>query len=215
MATGIYKTHYAEKAVLNALLRATNLTAPTNIYVALQLADTLQAAASIGQPTISMNISPPVGSTIVIDSANGGIAETRTVSSVSGSGPYTVTLSSVLVFAHSSGVPITINPFEVSGSDVLSGLNEVANANGYARQAVTFAAPVRQSTTGANCASNADVTFPASSGAWGWVTHFLIYDSSTYGAGNLLYYVPVTTVKYVNAGDQYIIPSGQLNILED
>jgi hypothetical protein len=63
-------------------------------------------------------------------------------------------------------------------------ITEVANANGYARQAVTFTAA-----SGGATANNADVVFgPNTTSDWGTVTSIAIVDSTTHGAGNLIMY---------------------------
>ncbi len=50
MSSGISKTHYAENLVLNALLRLTNLTAPTGLQVALFTTAPTEAYTT-GSPT--------------------------------------------------------------------------------------------------------------------------------------------------------------------
>lgn len=60
-------------------------------------------------------------------------------------------------------------------------MNEVADANGYARQAITFGAASSRRVT-----QSAQVTFPQASGAWGTASHWAIVDSATHGAGNAL-----------------------------
>jgi hypothetical protein len=61
-------------------------------------------------------------------------------------------------------------------------MNETADANAYARTAITFgAAAVRRVT------QDADVSFPESTGTYGAaITHWAIVDSATHGAGNML-----------------------------
>jgi hypothetical protein len=70
------------------------------------MATTLSSAASIGATTISTVATYAVGQQLVIDSGANG--EARTVSAVSGSGPYTLTVPA-LVYNHSSGA--TVTPF--------------------------------------------------------------------------------------------------------
>jgi hypothetical protein len=95
----------------------------------------------------------------------------------------------------------TVAPTDTGGGTEVSGF-------GYARQAVTFGAPVSGtvSNTGA-------VTFPAASGgAWGTIVAMGIFDAST--SGNLLYYGNLTTPKVVGDGDQISFPNGALTVSE-
>ena len=59
--------------------------------------------------------------------------------------------------------------------------DEVANANGYARKAISFGAPASRRVT-----QDAQVDFDTASGAWGTVRGWVIVDSGTWGAGNVL-----------------------------
>lgn len=59
--------------------------------------------------------------------------------------------------------------------------SEAANANGYARTAIAFGAAAARKIT-----QNAQVDFPQASGAWGTITHWVITDNATHGAGNAL-----------------------------
>jgi len=79
------------------------------------------------------------------------------------------------------------------------------SGNGYARQAVTFTAPVGGATDNA-----AQVSFPEATGNWGTVTHWGILDAAT--AGNLLLFGAFTTPKAYSAGDQAIIKANELDI---
>lgn len=69
---------------------------------------TLSAAASAGATTISTAASIPAGNTILI----GG--EVRTVTNVSGAGPYTLTVAA-LSAAHASGETVQANPGYTAG----------------------------------------------------------------------------------------------------
>lgn len=84
---------------------------------------------------------------------------------------------------------------------------ELANSNGYARQAATFAAP-----SGGACATSADITFTASGGAWSTATHIGIWDSATHGGGNLLYHSALDASKTAGDGDSIVISAGNLTV---
>jgi hypothetical protein len=60
-------------------------------------------------------------------------------------------------------------------------ITEVADANNYARKAITFGAAASRRVT-----QNAEVEFNQASGAWGEVTHWAILDGNTHEAGNML-----------------------------
>jgi hypothetical protein len=75
-------------------------------------------------------------------------------------------------------------------------MNEVPNANGYTRKAITFGAAASRRVT-----QSGAVTFDAASGAWGTVTHWAIVDSATHGAGNALAHGALSESKAVVAGN--------------
>jgi len=73
------------------------------------------------------------------------------------------------------------------------------SGNGYARVAVT------NNTTNFPAASNGSktngtaITFPTSTGSWGTVSYFVIYDASS--AGNLIAYGALNNPQTVSSGD--------------
>ena len=86
-------------------------------------------------------------------------------------------------YSHVATVYLALATGDPGETGTGASMSEVANANGYTRKAITFAAAAtrRITQTGA-------VTFDQASGAWGVVTHWAIVDSGTYGAGNVLAY---------------------------
>lgn len=82
---------------------------------------------------------------------------------------------------------------------------ELANSGGYARVAVTanstnFPGPTTNNGTISNGAA---VTFPAATADWNsgsTIGYWALFDSSTYGAGNLLVCAAITTPRAVTAG---------------
>lgn len=86
--------------------------------------------------------------------------------------------------------------------------SEIANSGAYARTAIAFGAP--GATNGQ--ITNTVCTFPTATGSWGTISHFVIADSGTYGAGNALMYGPLTVSKTVNTGDVFQFPAGQVTI---
>ena len=87
---------------------------------------------------------------------------------------------------------------------------EVANANGYARQTIDFNAASNGSAT----SSTAEEFTANSSGGFGTVTHFGIWDSGTHGGGNMLYYGALTASKTIAANDTLRFAAGNITITE-
>jgi hypothetical protein len=79
------------------------------------------------------------------------------------------------------------------------------SGNGYARQAITFAAA-----SSGSAASNATVNFPAATGSQGTITHFGIFDSAS--GGNLLCHGVFDSSKQIALGDILRINSGSITI---
>jgi len=94
----------------------------------------------------------------------------------------------------------TATPDDTGGGTEVSG-------GSYARQAITFAAPV----SGA-VANTGAVTFPAASATWGTITSIGIFDALT--VGNLLYYGDLATSKVVDTSDQISFSNGAISISE-
>jgi hypothetical protein len=87
-------------------------------------------------------------------------------------------------------------------------MNECANANGYARTAITFGAAAARVIT-----QSGAVNFPtASGGSWGTVSHWAIVDSNTYGAGNVLAHGGFTPSKAVPDGSTPSVSSAEINV---
>ena len=79
------------------------------------------------------------------------------------------------------------------------------SGNGYARQAVTFAAA-----SSGSIASNAAAEFPAATGSWRSDSHRAIYDAST--SGNQLFHGSFATAKTIATGDILKVDAGDLTI---
>jgi hypothetical protein len=94
----------------------------------------------------------------------------------------------------------------ISGSEPVT-VTEFANANGYVRQAVTFGTASSGSTT-----NSGDVSFPVATGDQGTCTHIAVFDSLTYGGGNLLFYGALTASKTIQTGDTFEIKTSNLTV---
>ncbi len=88
-----------------------------------------------------------------------------------------------------------------------AGTGAEVSGNGYARQAITFAAA-----SSGSASSNSAEEFTASGGDFGTVTHFGIWDAST--SGNLLYHGELTASKTIADGDTLRFASGNITVTE-
>lgn len=68
---------------------------------------TLAALCTAQAATISLTANVAAGSMVVLDQTNPGVLETVTVNSTSGAGPFTATLKTPTIYAHSSGATVT------------------------------------------------------------------------------------------------------------
>jgi hypothetical protein len=95
---------------------------------------------------------------------------------------------------------------------------EVANSFGYSRVAfgpadANWSAPIAGDGTTQNVTA---ITFPqASGGNWGTITYVAIVDSTTYGAGNMLFFGVLTTPKTIDDMDIFAFAINQLDIQVD
>ena len=94
----------------------------------------------------------------------------------------------------------TSDPGEGQGGTEVSG-------NGYARQTATFTVSGNTGTT-----SNT-IEYPASTGAWGTITHIAVYDAET--SGVQIAYAALTTPKTIATADILRIPAGDIDITLD
>lgn len=92
-------------------------------------------------------------------------------------------------------------------------MNEVANANSYARVA-TSGTDWDAAASGVT-ANAAELSFTQASGSWGTITHFALVDSGTYGAGNMLAHGALDESKAIVNGDVVKFPIGTLDITLD
>jgi len=83
---------------------------------------------------------------------------------------------------------------------------EVSGA-GYARQSVAFDAAA---TPGGTTSNSADVSFTATGGNYGTVTHLGIFDASS--SGNLLWHGALTADKTVEDGDTITFTAGNIDL---
>ena len=82
--------------------------------------------------------------------------------------------------------------------------NEISG-NGYSRQTATFGAAL-----GGSASNSGNLTFTASGGNWGTITHVAVHDASS--SGNVLFYGALTTPKTIEDGDSFQIATSNLTI---
>ncbi len=85
--------------------------------------------------------------------------------------------------------------------------------NGYARQAVTFGAPVADTGNVRKVSNTNVITFGPATADWLQAVAFGIWDAAT--LGNLLYWDSLTTPKTVQNGDKAEFAAGALVVKED
>ena len=91
----------------------------------------------------------------------------------------------------------TADPTDAMNAGEISG-------NGYARAALAFGA------ASAGVTSNtAQITFTASGGNWGTITHIGIFDAAT--AGNGIFHGALTASRTVNDGDDLVFAIGDID----
>jgi hypothetical protein len=90
------------------------------------------------------------------------------------------------------------------------GASELANSDGYSRQAISFDAA-----SGGSAASSNAQAFTASGGDWSAATHFTITDNLTWGAGNVLIYGQLDASRTVTDGDTLNFDAGDVTVSLD
>lgn len=110
--------------------------------------------------------------------------------------------------AYSSPASVYVGLYTSAPTDAGGG-TEVSGGS-YARVQMTGGF---DTASGGATANTAAITFPTSSGAWGTVTHFGIFDAST--NGNLLYWGALAASKTIASGDIAKFNAGELDITED
>jgi hypothetical protein len=94
--------------------------------------------------------------------------------------------------------------FTTDPTDAGSGTE--CTGSGYARKAITFAAPSNGVTTN----SAAACEFDQATGSWGTISHFAIFDALT--TGNMLYYGALTTSKTIESGDVFKFATSSVTV---
>jgi len=122
--------------------------------------------------------------------------------------------------AFTAVTPLGIALSTAAYSDASTGasMTEVANSNAYARVSHTNNTTNWPNATGTSPASKSNgaaFTFPTATGSWGTVASFYIVDSTTYGAGNVLYGGDLTVSKAITTGDTASFATSAITVTED
>lgn len=111
--------------------------------------------------------------------------------------------------SQSSPANVYLGLFTSAPSDSGPGAGELSDGvDGYARESITFGAA---SPSGVSTNTNT-LTFTASGGDWGNITHAAVFDAST--GGNMFMWTPITSVT-VNDGDGITFSPGNITITLD
>lgn len=110
-----------------------------------------------------------------------------------------------LAYASPASVHLSLHTADPTDSDAGT---ELPVANGYARLAITFGAPA-----GGIISNTGALTFTASGGDWGTITHAGIYDAAA--AGNLLMHTPLDQSEVVNDGGSLTFAIGDVDVQFD
>lgn len=89
--------------------------------------------------------------------------------------------------------------------------NEVTGG-AYSRQSVVFG-DIEQIEEVAVIALAETVSFPVATAPWGNVTHLGIRDAAE--GGNMYYYAPLTTAKYIDTGDRVVFLANDITVALD
>jgi len=112
-----------------------------------------------------------------------------------------------VAYTHPATVYLALCTADPTDAGTGAACNECADANNYARKAITFAAASGRSIT-----QTGAVTFNQASGAWGTATHWAIVDSDTHGNGNMLAHGALAEQKVIVLNNTPSVASGQVVI---
>lgn len=116
-------------------------------------------------------------------------------------------------FTKPSTVALALVTNPVVASDTGATITEVANANNYSRRTINPSDSNWTNPSSTQISSNTNaVSFPEAYGSWGTIVGIAILDSSTHGAGNLLYYGTLSPSQTIVNGDVLTIAAQSLDI---
>lgn len=101
-----------------------------------------------------------------------------------------------------------IGLFTAAPSDAGGGTEVSGNAYVRVNAGTLFGAA-----SGTTCSNDGAITFPTTTGSWGTVTHFGIFDAAS--AGNLLIWGALSVSKTITSGDTASFGVGDLDVILD
>lgn len=104
--------------------------------------------------------------------------------------------------------PLKLALFTSATTDAAGGTE--VSGNGYSRQTITFGTAA---SGGSISNTGADITFTASGGNWGTITHVAIFDSAA--TPNMLWHGPLSASKIINDGDSLVFNAGDITCTLD
>ncbi|MFQ5783620.1 MAG: hypothetical protein ACE5H8_02200 [Alphaproteobacteria bacterium] len=199
---------FLENELLDHVLKGATYTPPTDVYIALHKATTLNAQALAAQAVIVTvdQIANVAGLPVVVD-PGGANEEAHTVVSVTGAGPYTVTLNSNLAVTQPLGTKVK---FDID--DPVATLLE-PSGGAYARLKIDDVTLKFKVAAAGATDNNEDWSFTAATADWGLITAVAVMDALT--AGNALFHGNLTTAKLIQNGDTFKFAAGALDITLD
>lgn len=119
---------------------------------------------------------------------------------------------------HASGQAAFTHPAQLyvglilnSGLPAKDGTHTEVSGTSYTRNAVNFSAAVA-GVDGATADNDALLSWTPSGENWGDVGAIGLYDGSTPGADNLLWFTNLTAVETINDGDTFELPAGIIDL---
>lgn len=176
-------------------------TIPATWHYALHMMNVLSADVAISDTICSLEFAPALGGNIIFEPGTPD-AEERTVTGVTGGGPYNVTFAVPLTKAHTATDEVLSDPgFSAESVEEFSG-------GSYARAAHTNNSTNYGDASGGQSSNLVVVSFPAITATLGKATHLLQYDASS--AGNCWEWWRLVTPILLDTGESPKVNVGQL-----
>lgn len=113
--------------------------------------------------------------------------------------------------ALTSPTTVYLGLFTSDPTDAGSGTEVSTSGTAYARQSISFAAASSGAVT-----TDADITFPTATAAYGTVTHIGIFDHVSNAAStSMVAHGQLDTSKAIDGGDTFVVTAGNLTVSLD
>lgn len=191
--------------LLDLIVNKASYTPPTTQFYALHAGTHITTEAASGAPTLITQHQIPDGITVAIDPS--GVNESAVISSSTGAGPYTHTLTGNLANTHAVDVEVEFAPDPDTGA----GFAEPVDA-GYARQEETLATlwAAASGSSPSKHETAAEIDFGTATAAYkSGITHVGEYSASS--GGTLRRVFKLASKSTPGATDGITIPIGELD----